>query len=108
MILPDRISELRKALKGSIQVHIPITMYGGEHCEDTHRSRARLRALGIEFHDLLIDHDTDLQRLVRTLNNGNQSTPTIIIGGGSRKLVLTEPTDEELDHALAEYGFVQR
>jgi glutaredoxin len=81
-------------------------MYGGEHCEDTQRSRARLKVLGIEFHDLLIDDDPDLQRLVRTLNNGYTSTPTIIVGGGNRKLVLTEPTDEELDHALAEYGIM--
>ena len=78
----------------------PITMYGKTRCDDTDRSRAHLRKMGVPFREVNIDHDTDAERFVIFVNDGNRATPTIVIGGGNRRLVLTEPTNEELEEAV--------
>ncbi|HXF84124.1 MAG TPA: glutaredoxin family protein [Anaerolineales bacterium] len=79
---------------------LPIVMYGATDCDDTERTREYLRARGIPFHEVNIDHDTEAERFVMFINNGYRSTPTLVIGGGKRKIVLTEPTNEELEEAI--------
>ena len=47
-----------------------------------------------------IDHDTAADAFVHFINRGFRSTPTLVFDHGHRKVVLTEPSDEELDGAL--------
>lgn len=77
-----------------------IILYGKTYCEDSDRSRAHLQKLGVPFREVNIDHDADAERFVMFVNGGNRATPTVVIGGGNRRLVLTEPTDEELEEAV--------
>lgn len=79
---------------------LPIVMYGATDCDDTERTRAHLLARNVPFREVNIDHDADAERFVMFINNGYRSTPTLILGEGKRKLILTEPTNEELDQAL--------
>ena len=80
---------------------LPLTLYGRADCDDTERTRDRLQALGVPFREVDIDHDPAADAFVRFINNGNRSTPTLVFGAGRRKLVLTEPANDELDAALA-------
>lgn len=78
----------------------PITVYGRPDCDDTDHVRARLRALGVEFCEINIDDDEAANQFVLFINGGFRSTPTLVVGAGRRRLVLTEPTDAELEAAL--------
>ncbi|MFQ5400592.1 MAG: glutaredoxin family protein [Anaerolineae bacterium] len=80
----------------------PITMYGSTTCDDTERSRDHLRARGIPFREVNIDHDPAAEQFVIFVNGGYRSTPTLVIGTGKRKTILTEPTNDELDEVLGQ------
>ena len=41
---------------------------------------------------------------MRFINGGFRSTPTLVFDEGNRKIVLTEPTDEELERELVRAG----
>ena len=83
----------------------PITIYGATDCDDTQRTRERLQALGVPFREVNIDYDPEAACLVRVINGGNQSTPTVVIGSGRFKRVITEPTNAEIDCLAAEAGY---
>lgn len=76
---------------------VPITMYGATDCEDTAHVSARLTALGLPFRYVNIDHDPEAERFVIFINGGFRSTPTLVIGEGKWKTVVTEPTDAQID-----------
>jgi len=75
----------------------PIILYGATDCDDTERTRNHLHALHIPFHEVNIDHDPEAEKFVIFINNGYRSTPTMVLGSGRLKTILTEPSDEELD-----------
>jgi len=83
----------------------PITMYGATHCGDTIRVRKRLQTMGIPFRDVNIDHDPDGERFVIFINSGSRSTPTLVVGEGTWKLVVTEPDNQEVDEMVARAGY---
>ncbi len=82
----------------------PLTLYGAGNCDETERTRKNLRRWGVSFREIDILQDDNAAIFVRTISGGNQSTPTLVFGDGKRKLVLTEPTDDELLQALIETG----
>lgn len=84
---------------------LPLTMYGVSDCDDTERTRACLRKLGVAFHEVNIDHDPEAERFVIYINGGYRSTPTLVLGEGKFKIVLTEPTEQELEMALIRAGY---
>jgi glutaredoxin len=78
-----------------------IVMYARErYCPDVARSRARLAQLGLPWTEYDIESDenaaADLDRLT-----GRRSVPTVVIGTS----ILIEPSNEQLDSALAGAGF---
>ena len=78
-----------------------IVMYARErYCPDVARSRARLAELGLPWTEYDIESDenaaADLDRLT-----GRRSVPTVVIGSS----ILIEPSNEQLDAALAGAGF---
>ncbi len=83
---------------------LPLTLYGGIDCDDTERVVGRLSALNYPFRLVIIEHDRAAERFVIFINNGYRSTPTLVFGDGNYKIVLTEPTDEELARVLRETG----
>lgn len=80
----------------------PIVVLGRDTCEDTVRSRALLVRRRIPFTYLKVDEDASADAWIRRLNDGEWRTPTIVIGDPTRPdLILREPSDEELEAALA-------
>lgn len=79
---------------------LPLTLYGATDCDDTERTRNRLRELGVPFREVNICHDPEAERFVIFINRGYRSTPTLVFGEGKYKIIVTEPTDRELDQAL--------
>lgn len=77
-----------------------LTVYGRPDCDDTDTVRAYLQALGVAFTEVNIDEDAAANQFVLFINGGFRSTPTVIFGVGKRKVILTEPTEIELDEAL--------
>ena len=84
----------------------PLTLYGSATCDDTERTREHLQQLGIDFHEVVIDDDAELEAFVRVINGGYRSTPTLVFGDGQRKMVVTEPDAQALEQALADAGHV--
>ena len=84
----------------------PLTLYGGDDCEDTDHVIGRLRAWNIPFREVILERDPDAERFVIFINGGYRSTPTLVFGDGRHKTILTEPTDEELAEALGRAGYV--
>ncbi len=80
---------------------LPITLLGATDCDDTERTREHLLALNVPFREVNIDHNADAEHFVIFINGGYRSTPTLVFGEGKQKLILTEPTNEELDKALS-------
>lgn len=84
---------------------LPLTLYGGDDCDDTEHVTGRLNALGIPFRAVILENDADAEQFVIFINNGFRSTPTLVFGTGKHKIVLTEPTDEELEVMLQATGY---
>lgn len=83
---------------------LPLILYGATDCDDTERVRHRLHRLAIPFQEVNIDEDDEAERFVMFVNRGYRSTPTLVFGGGKFKIVVTEPTDQELDQVLIRAG----
>jgi mycoredoxin len=84
---------------------LPLTLYGATDCDDTERTRLHLNERLIPFREVNIDHDAEAERFVIFINGGFRSTPTLVLGEGKRKLIVTEPDTEELSAILIEAGW---
>jgi mycoredoxin len=84
---------------------LSITVYGATDCDDTQRTRNRLRLLNVPFREVNIDHDKEAERFVVFINSGSRSTPTLVIGGGKVKTIMTEPTNAEIDELVIRAGY---
>lgn len=83
---------------------LTLTVYGAGDCDDTERVHLWLAAQAIAFHAVDIDQAPAAEQFVIFINQGFRSTPTLVFGEGRRKLIVTEPTDEELAEAVREAG----
>ncbi|MCC7448146.1 MAG: glutaredoxin family protein [Anaerolineae bacterium] len=81
---------------------LSLTIYGATDCDDTERTRNYLRACNVLFHEVNIDHDPAADQFVMFINKGYRSTPTLVLDEGKRKIIVTEPTNAELDILLAD------
>ena len=81
---------------------VAILILGRDTCEDTIRSRAHLDRIGTEYVYRNVELDAVADTLNRFYNDGRRVTPTILIGDEGRpSQVLREPSDDELDAAIA-------
>lgn len=83
----------------------PIVLYGTPECEDTEQVRQFLQAHGIPFKEVNINEDQQAEQFVLFINGGYRSTPTVVIGEGKVKMVLTEPSSQELAQILHQAGY---
>ncbi|HEX4770908.1 MAG TPA: glutaredoxin family protein [Bryobacteraceae bacterium] len=74
-----------------------VTVYGADWCPLTKRALIHLKQKGIPFEYIDIDNDEQAAQWVREQNGGKERKPTIRIDNS----VLIEPSDSELDRALA-------
>lgn len=76
-------------------------MYTTTWCSDCRRSKRVFKELGVPYREVDIEQDEDAAEIVRKVNNGAQSVPTIIFPDGS---TLVEPGNAELSAKLAPFA----
>ncbi len=74
-----------------------ITAYMAGWCSDCWRTRRVLLAAGVPFEEIDVDRVSGAAEEMRRINGGSDKVPTVVVGD----VVLIEPTDFELNKALA-------
>lgn len=77
-----------------------ITIYLTTWCSDCRRAKRVFAALGVPYTDIDIERDEAAAELVKRINDGAQSVPTIVFPDGK---VLVEPSNATLEATLAQY-----
>jgi len=75
-----------------------IKVYGTDSCTMTTRTLEHLRGRGIDYDYIDIEGDPQASAWVKEQNDGKEKKPTLAIDG----MILSEPTNDELDEALAQ------
>ena len=70
-----------------------IKVYGAKTCQDARRARQFLEEHNVPYAWIDVDEDAEALRLIKSVNNGNRTTPTIFFEDGS---IQFEPTNEQL------------
>ena len=74
-----------------------IIMYSTDWCPDCRRAKRILGEHQIPFDEIDIDRHPEAEQIVRKLNNGNRSVPTIVFPDGT---ILVEPSNAQLAEKL--------
>ncbi|MEV5830294.1 mycoredoxin [Spirillospora sp. NPDC052242] len=77
-----------------------LTMYTTTWCGFCRRLKSQLARDGIEMVEIDIERDPKAAEFVMSVNGGNQTVPTVVIGGTD--IVLTNPSAKEVKRHLAE------
>ena len=80
-----------------------IKMYSTTWCPDCIRSKRTLYKHGVVYEEINIEQDPSAVALVKKINRGARSVPTIVFPDSS---TLTEPNNNELVSKLQELGLV--
>ena len=80
----------------------PITVYGHPACPGVGPVRAMLGQSKVEYIYVNIRQDPDGAAIVRSINNGNESVPTLVFPDGT---TLTEPSTGALKAKLESLGY---
>ena len=75
-----------------------MTMYTTTWCGFCARLKAQLDREGISFAEIDIERDESAAELVMTVNNGNQTVPTVVFADGT---ALTNPSLAQVKAQLA-------
>ena len=74
-----------------------IKVYGAKTCPDTRRARQFLEGHNISYAWIDVDEDPEALSLIKSVNDGQRTTPTIFFEDGS---IQFEPTNAELAQKL--------
>ena len=74
-----------------------IKVYGARTCPDTLRARKFLEEHNIPYAWIDVDEDPEALDLIKSVNNGNRTTPTIFFEDGE---IQFESSNEELTQKL--------
>lgn len=79
-----------------------VTMYSTTWCGYCRRLKGQLDREGIAYTEINIEHDPESARFVETVNNGNQTVPTVQVvpGNGGPEVVMTNPSLAQVKQAL--------
>ena len=77
----------------------PFTMYTTPWCGYCHRLKSQLDREGIAFDVVDIEQQPEAAKLVETVNNGNQTVPTLVYADGTAQ---TNPSLAQVKAKLAE------
>ena len=76
-----------------------VVVYSTTWCPDCIMAKKVLDAMKVAYTDINIEQDPDAVETVLSINNGNQSVPTIVFADGS---TLTEPSVVALRNRIEE------
>ena len=74
-----------------------IKVYGSQWCGDTLRALRILDKRNIAYEWIDIDRDKSGEKIVKNLNNGYRSVPTIVFPD---ETILVEPSNQQLNEKL--------
>ena len=74
-----------------------LKVYGAKTCPDTQRARRFLDEHNIPYAWIDVDEDPEALALIKSVNNGQRTTPTIFFEDGS---IQFESTNEQLAQTL--------
>jgi mycoredoxin len=80
----------------------PITVYGHPTCPGVPPIRALLGQSKVDYTYVNIRQDPDGAAIVRSINNGNESVPTLVFPDNT---TLTEPSVSQLKQKLESLGY---
>ncbi|NLX09312.1 MAG: hypothetical protein GXY36_06615 [Chloroflexi bacterium] len=80
-------------------------LYGRPNDEKTQRMRQYLEDRAMPFHFVNIDDNPDDEKFLVLVNSGEVIMPTLVMGPDDDKLILSDPSTEEVDRALTRLGF---
>lgn len=76
-------------------------MYSTTWCGYCHRLKAQMQRAGLEFDVVDIELDPQAAAFVASVNNGNETVPTVLFADGS---TLTNPSIRQVEDHLRERG----
>ncbi|MDQ2870000.1 MAG: NrdH-redoxin [Acidobacteriota bacterium] len=82
----------------------PVVVYGALWCAQSNRTRGHLARMGVSYE--FIDEDDQAAELVEAWNGGERRIPSVVLSAGGDEVVLSVPSDEELDRELASRGLL--
>jgi mycoredoxin len=76
-----------------------LTMYSTTWCGYCKRLKTALKSKGIGYTEVDIELDPEAAKFVQSVNNGNQTVPTVKFSDGS---TMTNPNIKEVEGKIAE------
>lgn len=73
-------------------------MYSTPWCGYCHRLKSQLAREGIEFNEVDIEQHPDAASIVESVNDGNQTVPTLVYADGT---AMTNPSLAQIKEKLA-------
>jgi mycoredoxin len=73
-----------------------LTVYSTTWCGPCKRLKAQLTREGISFNEVDIERDPSAAEFVMSVNNGNQTVPTVVIETTEGRVVRTNPSVGEV------------
>ncbi|MEU0571713.1 glutaredoxin domain-containing protein [Nonomuraea sp. NPDC005983] len=77
-----------------------LTVYSTTWCGPCKRLKAQLTREGISFAEVDIERNPDAAEFVMSVNNGNQTVPTVVIETPNGRVVRTNPSVLEVKALL--------
>jgi mycoredoxin len=77
-----------------------LTVYSTTWCGPCKRLKSQLSREGISFAEIDIERDASAAEFVMSVNNGNQTVPTVVIDTPSGRVVRTNPSALEVKALL--------
>ncbi|MGK4582885.1 mycoredoxin [Kitasatospora sp. HPMI-4] len=80
-----------------------VTMYSTTWCGYCNRLKSQLDREGIGYTEINIEEDPASASFVESVNNGNQTVPTVLVqpSAGGEQVVMTNPSLLQVKKALA-------
>ena len=75
-----------------------VTIYSTAWCGYCQRLKAQFSRAGITWHEVDIEHDATAAQVVREVNNGSETVPTIVFSDGT---ALSNPSLKQVQEKIA-------
>jgi mycoredoxin len=77
-----------------------LTVYTTTWCGPCKRLKAQLTREGIAYQEIDIERNPDAAEFVMSVNNGNQTVPTVVVESAAGRVALTNPSVTEVKRLL--------
>jgi mycoredoxin len=77
-----------------------LTVYTTTWCGPCRRLKAQLTREGISYEEIDIERNPDAATFVMSVNNGNQTVPTVVVNSTAGQVALTNPSVAQVRRLL--------